>query len=84
MNLFKIGFLFWFQMAETVKKSRIVSEDLMCDLLESDSTSLQDIINEEFNQRLKSMSNVCTITIVNIYKTFQYFILNLCLLTLFQ
>lgn len=47
-------------MAETVKKSRIVSEDLVCDALLDDSSSLQDIINEEFNQRLKSMSNVCS------------------------
>lgn len=47
-------------MADTVKKSRIVSDDCLSDNTTEDNSSLQDIINEEFNQRLKTcMKNVC-------------------------
>lgn len=50
-------------MADTVKKSRIVSEpECLSSFTDSltEDTSLQDIINEEFNQRLKNcMKKVC-------------------------
>lgn len=43
--------VFFFQMAETVKKSRIVSED-----------NLEESLMEEFNMRLKNcLSKVCDV-----------------------
>lgn len=63
--------LLLFQMADTVKKSRIVSDD---------DENLEEALLEEFNMRLKSMSEVCIFFVVLMRHTFLRSIINFILL----